>query len=442
MSIHEREPENDQELEAMLTEAFGPPPRADIDAWRKRYPSALAWLNPQRIGALSQRRKRMQRIIVLAATTAAAICVWLGLSHFGTDGTGASAFAQTLEQIQKAKDITWTDTIYERITSKDGRRHWYRTNVSKFAYKAPGLYRETRFDENGNVEWVEITDAVHQKVLTLYPARKTAMVAEVRPARDAEGPFLDAQRMLKGPDLQFLERRKRADGDVNVFRHVEGTCFFDCWIDQKSKQLVEYRINQNENVTLADYENDPMRNATPEKEESGGTIVGGITNEIVYNADLDDSLFRFDVPKNYTLETQKRHLVTEQELIDYFRIVVDFNDKVFPDDLSQPDCDRLNKYRETPKAERPAHAQKLIEKEDYYEKIHLRGRPLREFLIERADWNSFRYLGKGIKLGDKEAIVCWYKLKNAKDPSTYRVVYGDLSVKDVAANDLPLPVEP
>jgi hypothetical protein len=34
--------------------------------------------------------------------------------------------------------------------------------------------------------------------------------------------------------------------------------------------------------------------------------------------------------------------------------------------------------------------------------------------------------------------VCWYKLKGAK---TYRVVYGDLSVKDVAAEDLPLPVE-
>jgi hypothetical protein len=56
--------------------------------------------------------------------------------------------------------------------------------------------------------------------------------------------------------------------------------------------------------------------------------------------------------------------------------------------------------------------------------------------------NSFRYLGKGVKLGDKDRIVCWYKLKGAKSPSTYRVVYGDLSVKDVAPKDLPLPVQP
>jgi hypothetical protein len=95
-----------------------------------------------------------------------------------------------------------------------------------------------------------------------------------------------------------------------------------------------------------------------------------------------------------------------------------------------------------PKAERPPEGQKLVETADYYDKIQLRGRPLREFLLESADWDSFRYLGKGTKLGDKQAIVCWYKLKDAKAPNTYRVIYGDLSVKDVAAGDLPLPVEP
>ena len=56
--------------------------------------------------------------------------------------------------------------------------------------------------------------------------------------------------------------------------------------------------------------------------------------------------------------------------------------------------------------------------------------------------NSFRYLGKGIRLGDKDRIVCWYKLKDAKNPNIYRVIYGDLSVKDVAAEALPLPVGP
>ena len=82
------EPENDQETRS----------HADRDVWAaaahestlaQAIPCGVAWLNPQRISVLSQRRKRMQRIIVLAATTAAVICVWLGLSHFDTNGTGA-----------------------------------------------------------------------------------------------------------------------------------------------------------------------------------------------------------------------------------------------------------------------------------------------------------------------------------------------------------------
>ena len=66
--------------------------------------------------------------------------------------------------------------------------------------------------------------------------------------------------------------------------------------------------------------------------------------------------------------------------------------------------------------------------------------PTGHFVEDHTVEKSFRYLGKGVKLGDKDRIVCWYKLKDAKDANTYRVVYGDLSVKDVAPEDLPLPV--
>ena len=107
------------ELQGVLSNAVDaalavPPPTVDIDAWHERYPSALAWLNPQRIGVLSQRRKYMQRVILLAATTAAAVCAWLGTSLFHPAVTepGAAAFGATFElianQIENAPTITWT----------------------------------------------------------------------------------------------------------------------------------------------------------------------------------------------------------------------------------------------------------------------------------------------------------------------------------------------
>ena len=48
--------------------------------------------------------------------------------------------------------------------------------------------------------------------------------------------------------------------------------------------------------------------------------------------------------------------------------------------------------------------------------------------------NDWHYVGKNVKLGDSESPVCWYRPKGSE---TYRVIYGDLSVKDVAAGDLP-----
>ena len=96
----------------------------------------------------------------------------------------------------------------------------------------------------------------------------------------------------------------------------------------------------------------------------------------------------------------------------------------------------------TPTNERTAAELKYEETVGCYVQTHLNHMPVYHFITDNAVENNFRYLGKGVKLGDKEAIVCWYKLKDAKDPNTYRVVYGDLSVKDVAAKDLPLPVGP
>jgi hypothetical protein len=47
---------------------------------------------------------------------------------------------------------------------------------------------------------------------------------------------------------------------------------------------------------------------------------------------------------------------------------------------------------------------------------------------------DFHYAGAGVKLGDAGKAIFWYRPKDAK---TYRVIYGDLSVKDVAEENLP-----
>ena len=132
-------------------------------------------------------------------------------------------------------------------------------------------------------------------------------------------------------------------------------------------------------------------------------------------------------------------------------IVANLNDQTFPDEAYTPwnllnKIDRALNKRAYPKPgeELTAAERKLLDTDMRYGWRFGGGTgvPICEFYGDSTVENSFRYLGKGVKLGDKTAIVCWYKLKDAKYPNTYRVVYGDLSVKDVAAKNLPLPVEP
>jgi hypothetical protein len=89
------------------------------------------------------------------------------MSHSGINGHSNGAFAQTMDQIEKARSITWKVTYYNHITSKDGKSMWVTTEQHECAYKMPGLYRETILDKNGQVKWVRIADTINKHELIL-----------------------------------------------------------------------------------------------------------------------------------------------------------------------------------------------------------------------------------------------------------------------------------
>jgi hypothetical protein len=447
------EPHNDQELEALLTETFGPPPRADIDAWRKRYPRALAWLNPERISVFSQRRRRMQRITILAGAMAAAICLWLGLSHFDGNDRGASAFAQTVAQIRKAKTVTWKQTEYSRATTAKGaddKKTWLISNTICHFYKSPGLSRA----EHPAGTPILIDDSANGKYLSLDATKKHAVIMEFRPSTTFPVPVLGwVSKALSKPDLQWVEKRTTRTREVNIFRYAEKDEFShrnrstDLWIDAKTKQLVEVHMP---GADIFDTERDPLRDNPPGGQGFSVEPMGTVLHDIIIDAELNDSLFSLRPPEGYTVEVRSRHVMTEREMIDYLDAVTDFNDRTFPDQIypriyaPRFNSTHLNEVNRKSENDRTAAEKKFMQatQHRYFQGEALAIDRFGYFIHDSVLPDTFRYLGKGVKLGDKDRIVCWYKLKNAKDPSTYRVVYGDLSVKDVAAKDLPLPVEP
>ncbi len=448
-------PPDREELQGVLRRAVdgiraNQPPAAQVDPRQEQFSQTVASLDPQRAAVPVRRKKVLRRIVTFAAFAAVLAGIWLVISNF--TATGTHAFALTLEQIKKAKTVTWKTTFYEHITSKDGKRTWLHTGLIERSYKAPGLYRDVKLDNEGQIETVEITDLIRGRKLTYSPKGKKATLSEITPSPHNPGPFASSLEKLNAPNVQWVEKRTTASGEANVFRHTfrwyiggERDWSYDFWIDAKTKQLVALC---SPGADVYDPENDPTRNTLPEDNRSLMRVMGSRDHEIRYDAALDDSLFRIEPPKGFTVEVKQRDRVTEKEMIEYLGILADFNDKLFPDDAFSHWnlLDKIDRAQKKPRKDLTEAQRKLLETDMRYGwrfgTVH--NAPILVFFSWDPDSTvekSFRYLGKGVKLGDKDRIVCWYKLRDAKDPNTFRVVYGDLTVKDIAPQDLPLPVE-
>jgi hypothetical protein len=450
---------NPDELQGALRRAVEairtvPPPAAQFDAWQRRYGRTVASLDPPGPALPARRKKLRRRLVTLAATAAVLAGVWFGTwfgpLSFTSHGPSMDAFAATVEQIQKAKTMTWKSTYYEHITSQDGKRTWSHAGVIENAYKAPGLYRMVRLDDKGKITEVEISDWMHGRKLTYHPQEKKATIEKLDPVAHDAGPFAYDREKLNAPNLQWVEKRKTATGEVNVFRHAfrwyvagERDWSTDYWIDAKTKQLVAMYWPGRDHY---DPDSDTATTNAP-----GGPlsrrIMGSGTQDIRYDVPLDDSLFRLEPPAGYTVEIKQRAHVTEKEMIDYFGILAAFNDKTFPDEANNSWAllRKIDRATSKPPKRQTAAERKLLDADMRYNWGGATNAPILDFFFWNPDSiveKSFRYLGKGVKLGEKDRIVCWYKLKGAQDPNTYRVVYGDLNVKDVAPKDLPLPVDP
>ncbi|NIP23804.1 MAG: hypothetical protein GWN67_01265 [Phycisphaerae bacterium] len=438
-------------LDEALTEAIGSEEqKPDFEKWKQQHPEAVEMLISRIDGRSSAptlplyigRKIMKSPITKLAVAAAIIIAVLICINQFY--GDHSNVFAQVLEQIEKAETITWKVTYYLQVTSKDGKRTWIETETRHQAYKAPGLYRDVHSDENGQITYWTITDAINMKELSVDPEEKRATVRELAFARSPSGPFNWQKEEMQKRSLEWVGTAETETGEANIFRASfrdktsNEDWSYDFWIDVKTKQLVAVQVP---GTDIYDPEKDPARMNPPHKDWYYKRPICHIQHDIIYNAVLDESLFSLKPPEGYTVKVEGRPHVTEKEMVDYLGILADFNNKTFPDQLFPFifTSDRINKVWDKAKEERTAAEQKYIETMDHYMMAGLNKMPTGHFIDDHTEEKSFRYIGKGVKLGDKERIVCWYKFKGS---NSYRVVYGDLSISNVAPEDLPLPVEP
>jgi outer membrane lipoprotein-sorting protein len=345
-----------------------------------------------------------------------------------------------------AKSITWTSTAYTRCTSKDGKRTWLQPHRRSMAYRFPDLFRMTEFDDAGKPSYVEITDGATGKHLCLDLKHNRILWRQrtsVPMGHHPEGPFGNLPQTFEREPLEFVGQRQVNGRTANVFRihfqkrQWQRTRSQDYWFDAKTKQLVG---NADIGADQFDPETDPDRGHPAEKKRSHGKMLGTIMSDFVVDAKLDPDLFNLTPPAGFELVPKPSIAIGEPELVEWLGAVARVNNDTFPAGLESHvgfEPTRWSEISRKKPRDRSAAERTMNDLDLKYFRAGEQGTPVQAFTQNNAAPGSFRYVGVGVKLGDAKRIVCWYQ---SKGTGKYRAIYGDLKIKDVTSNELPLPV--
>jgi hypothetical protein len=444
--------END--WEERFRSGLGPAPTPDFTAWSERHAEALAGLKalPPSVPRDSVRgylnRKTVMKTFKLIA---ASILVAAGITWFGSGGDRLSpaAFADEIPGVDNVQTMSWTVTYFIRASSEDGKRTWIQKERRLHTYRHPGQYRETMLDANGAVIGVHITDARAGRMLALNMREKKAQLKMPLIHYGERSPFAYVGSFIRkrqtGSELSriksiSLQGKKELDKkQTNVVQAIiESTenrdkSRYDFMFDATSKQLVGIWQSQEPGF---DYEAAAELKSPADEKWHRMTPFGALTHEIVLNPKLDPSEFSLDPPADFALEKIAAPTVTEDEMILFLEAAARFNNQDFPDSPYLAfDQDQLNAAWEKAEADRSAEANQLIKLIDKFRMRDIYRSPVQQFTDDHTVAESFHYVGSGVKLGQSDRIVCWYKLRTT---NKYRAVYGDLTAKDVTEADLPL----
>lgn len=281
-------------------------------------------------------------------------------------------------------------------------------------YAQPIRMRQTTTDGSAIV----ISDFQQGKIVTLMPAQKEAMVIEMEnvPSEDENqfNMFGEIRRRLE-------EARNTKDESVESLgaREIAGT------------KVIGYRIQKSGfDMTLWA---DPQTNLPVELKYTAGPTTYTMT-DIVFDVPIDDSLFSLEIPSDYTVRTMQIDASepTEDDLIEMFRLWAGHIDGTLPpvvDMNASTDFVRLSQMKMRDEGVEPSEEHMM----QFQQTLMTMGRGWMfvQQLPADSDWH---YAGQGVTFGDATRPVFWYRPERS---DLYRVLYGDMSVREVPAEELP-----
>jgi len=372
-------------------------------------------------------RKTLMMIFKRFIPTAAAVCVVGAIAVVAFlmlgDGVATVAWADVQEIIRNARTATWHMQMTMTMPMPNGEMVETTMHVDCFA-KEPGLMRQemTMSMKGKEFQSTSVVDFSTEdgRMVSLVPSQKMAVTAtfgnlpeETR--NQQKNYFSELKKLVEGSNQPL--GRKEIDGrNTQGFRVTNMGYEMDIWVDPETglPVLIESEMFGTGKMTMTDF---------------------------AFDVALDDELFDLTVPEGYTVREMDMPLdnITENDLIEGLRFIVELSDNLFPSyPMITPELMKnlMERAKEQFKDREPSEEEGMESGRTLATKI-----TRMMMFIQAKGGQTWAYVGEGVQLGDAQKPICWYKPEGSE---TYRVVYGDLRVEDVAEEDLPVvsaPVE-
>jgi outer membrane lipoprotein-sorting protein len=378
--------------EAALRDA--PVPDGPSEATVERTLAALhAAAEAPQVTTLSRRRL----MFILSKIAAAVVLAATGVYYVaGPHPATANTFAEMAAKLNAARTLTYL--------KEPGRATMY--------FKGSDHIRS----ENDGGGPITIIDMAQRKTLMLDPKSKTAMILEDKGPKPP-GTGADVATGLAG-NMRSLEK---ADSKPAGEREIGGVKTHGFRVMLSPQQDMTIWVNPATDLPVL----------VESVAHTGGREIRTSLSDFVLDRELDDSLFRVETPEGYTARTVAAETLSDAEVktveeavVRLLKVYTEKSGGTFPPKLD--DFNMFEKYLSKLKAKPGALPDP--------EMLHIVTVMVRFQMTAREIKNQYTYKPEGAKLGDADRVIFWYKPAGSE---TYRVVFGDLHIGDVAADKLP-----
>jgi hypothetical protein len=326
----------------------------------------------------------------IAAAAVIIIAVLIGINPFESTIT----FAQVVEPILKARTMVFDFLIGDEETGPTMYEIFVGQRVRRTISNIPGM--------------TMIIDLDSARMLVLNDEDKSAAYVDI------EGELGERTKSYVGSMRKMITELQDNHKELGE-QELDG-----------QKTIVFEASGRNERVKIWA---DP-KTAHPIRMELRIGQLFVIMKNFQFDPPIDESLVSMEVPDGYTLEKTDISMgdATEEDFIESLRIWAKvIGDGIFPEAIGTE-----NTMKQVSVLGEKMIGLNLSQEEASQMGMNFGKGMLFHQLYETG--GQWHYAGAGVKLGDASKAVYWYKPKNSE---TWRVIYGDLSAKDVAPENLP-----